>query len=125
MGHDMPDRQLVLNILRGLNRQFDHLKTFIKRTSPFPSFQSIRNNLPEELTLGDGVSGSTSSSTFYTRQQQPAPCSPCASTCRVCALLPPTPDKGKGKGKGKGKEDGSTAPSTTSVVALTPVLEEV
>jgi hypothetical protein len=32
LGHDVSDRQLMLNILRGLNRQFDHRKTFIKCT---------------------------------------------------------------------------------------------
>jgi len=30
LGEPVPDRTLVLNLLRGLNKRFDHLKTFLK-----------------------------------------------------------------------------------------------
>lgn len=43
------DRILVLNLLRGLSRRYNHLKALIKRTIPF---HDTRNEiLLEELTL--------------------------------------------------------------------------
>ena len=52
LGKDIPNHTLD-NVLRGMNKCFDHLKTFIKRIVPFPSFASVRNDLLfEEITMG-------------------------------------------------------------------------
>ena len=37
LGCPVPDRVLVLNVLRGLNNTYDHLWTWITRQRPFPS----------------------------------------------------------------------------------------
>jgi hypothetical protein len=35
-----------------MNKRFDHMKIFIKRSQPFPSFHTIRNDLElEEIEL--------------------------------------------------------------------------
>jgi hypothetical protein len=47
------DHTLVLNVLRGLNNKYDHLKTYLKRALPFPSFHDVCNDLLlEDITLG-------------------------------------------------------------------------
>jgi hypothetical protein len=47
------DRNLVLNVLRGLNKQYDHICAIITRSTPFPSFHKVQDDLvTEELTLG-------------------------------------------------------------------------
>jgi hypothetical protein len=52
LGEPVADRTLVLNLLRGLSPWYDHLKALIKRTVPFPTFHSVRNELLlEELTM--------------------------------------------------------------------------
>jgi hypothetical protein len=52
LGETVTDRHLVLNLLQGLNKRFDHMKIFIKRSQPFPSFHTIRNDLKlEEIEL--------------------------------------------------------------------------
>jgi hypothetical protein len=38
LGEPMPDRTLVMNLLRGLSPRYDHLKALIKRTVPFLTF---------------------------------------------------------------------------------------
>jgi hypothetical protein len=46
------DCTLVLNLLCGLSPCYGHLKAFIKRTVPFPTFHAVRNELLlEELTM--------------------------------------------------------------------------
>jgi hypothetical protein len=35
------DRNLILNVLRGLNKWYDHLHAIITRSTPFPSFHTI------------------------------------------------------------------------------------
>jgi hypothetical protein len=46
------DRHLVLNLLQGLNKRFDHMKIFITRSQPFPSFHTVCNDLElEEIEL--------------------------------------------------------------------------
>jgi hypothetical protein len=39
------DRHLILNLLHDLNKRFYHIKIFIKRSQPFPSFHTVRNEL--------------------------------------------------------------------------------
>ena len=38
LGCPVSDRVLVFNVLRGLSSTYDHLKTWITRQRPFPSF---------------------------------------------------------------------------------------
>jgi hypothetical protein len=43
---------LVLNLLRGLNPHYGHLKALIKWIVPFPTFHAVRNELLlEELSM--------------------------------------------------------------------------
>jgi hypothetical protein len=52
LGETVIDRHLVLHLLQGLNKRFDHMKIFVKRSQPFPSFHTIRNDLKlEEIEL--------------------------------------------------------------------------
>lgn len=44
-------------------RCYDHLKAFIKRSLPFPSFHDVYNKLLEELTLN--VESVMSDTTLY------------------------------------------------------------
>jgi hypothetical protein len=44
------DRILVLNILRGLNQRFEHLGAIIRRSSPFPNFLKVRDDLLRRST---------------------------------------------------------------------------
>jgi uncharacterized membrane protein YgcG len=47
------DRNLVLNILRGLIDRYTHLQSLIMRQRPFPTFLQVRDDLSlEEITLG-------------------------------------------------------------------------
>jgi hypothetical protein len=66
------DRTLVLNILQGLNKKYNHLKMYLKRAKPFPSYDAC-NNMPVEITLGtETASGSTTSLvTSDGKQHQP------------------------------------------------------
>jgi hypothetical protein len=48
LGETVTNRHLVLNLLQGLNKRFDHMKIFIKRSQSFPSFHIIRNDLELE-----------------------------------------------------------------------------
>jgi hypothetical protein len=50
------DRHLVLNLLQDLNKRFDHMKTFIKRSQSLPSFHAVRNDLEiEEVELDNST----------------------------------------------------------------------
>jgi hypothetical protein len=52
LGEPVADRTLVLNLLRGLSPRYGHLKALIKRTVPFPTFHTVRNeHLLEEFTM--------------------------------------------------------------------------
>jgi hypothetical protein len=48
LGETVTDRHLVLNLLQGLNKRFDHMKIFIKQSQPFPSFHTVCNDLELE-----------------------------------------------------------------------------
>jgi hypothetical protein len=53
------DHTLVLNVLRGLNKKYHHVKMYLKRARPFPSFHNVCNDLfLEELTLDVEASSS-------------------------------------------------------------------
>jgi hypothetical protein len=45
LGETITDCHLVLNLLQGLNKRFNHMKIFIRRSQSFPSFHTIRNDL--------------------------------------------------------------------------------
>jgi uncharacterized membrane protein YgcG len=45
LGEVIHDRTLILNVLRGLNEKFAHMKVHFKRSKPFPSFNDVRNDL--------------------------------------------------------------------------------
>jgi hypothetical protein len=50
------DRNLILNVLRGRNMWYGHLRTIIMHNMPFPSFHKIRDDLVlEELTLDPDI----------------------------------------------------------------------
>jgi hypothetical protein len=52
LGETITDRHLVLNLLQGLNKRFNHMKIFIKRLQSFPSFHKVCNDLKlEEIEL--------------------------------------------------------------------------
>jgi hypothetical protein len=52
LGETITDRHLILNHLQGLNKWFDHIKIFIKRSQPFSSFHTICNDLElEEIEM--------------------------------------------------------------------------
>lgn len=44
-GEPVPDRTLVLNVLRGLNSQFQFMAHLIPRQKPFPPFWDVRSDL--------------------------------------------------------------------------------
>jgi hypothetical protein len=65
LGETVTDRHIVLNLLQGLNKRFDHMKIFIKRSQPFSSFHTICNNLElEEIEL-DHLAAQGQASAFY------------------------------------------------------------
>jgi hypothetical protein len=52
LGETVTNCHLILNLLQGLNKRFDHMKIFIKQSQLFPSFHIIRNDLElEEIEL--------------------------------------------------------------------------
>jgi hypothetical protein len=65
------DSTLVPQILRGLNKKYDHVKTFLKQTWSLPSFHDVRNYLLEKLTLdAEASSGSATALAASGGQQQ-------------------------------------------------------
>ena len=53
LGCLVSDRVLVLNVPRGLSSTYDHLKSWIARQRPFPTFLQVRDDLAlEEITRG-------------------------------------------------------------------------
>lgn len=52
LGTPVPDKILVLNVLRGLNGCFAHLASLITRQRPFPLFRVVRADLDlEEINM--------------------------------------------------------------------------
>ena len=52
LGEPVPDRTLVLNVIRGLNERFSSIGLHLRRGRPLPTFLEVRNDLLlEELTL--------------------------------------------------------------------------
>jgi hypothetical protein len=66
LGETITDRHLVLNLLQGLNKWFDHMKIFIKRSQPFPSFHTIHNDLKlEEIKLDNSTAQGQAFAFYY------------------------------------------------------------
>jgi hypothetical protein len=56
LGETVTDRHLVLNLLHGLDKRFDHMKISIKRSQSSPSFHTIHNDLKlEEIELDNSA----------------------------------------------------------------------
>jgi hypothetical protein len=128
LGETVTDRHLVLNLLQGLNKRFDHMKIFIKRLQSFPSFYTIRNNHElEEIELDHSVSQGQATA-FYSAPsggghplqqqlpprppQQEQPCSQAGPPPHV--PNPKTGGNGKGKGKWKCKNNDSGGSGNSS-----------
>jgi hypothetical protein len=71
--------------IHGLNKKFDHMKIFIKRSQLSPSFHIVRNDLELEKIELDNSTAQEHASAFYpaplgggrpSQQQQQAPCPP-------------------------------------------------
>ena len=100
LGCPVPDRVLVLNVLRGLNSTYDHLRTWITRQRPFPSFLQVWDDLVlEEITRGPATGSSSSSSTALSSTALVA-APPASSASPATSLLgaPPTGQIGGGRG---------------------------
>jgi hypothetical protein len=56
LGETVIDHHLVPNLLQGLNKKFDHMKIFIKRSQSFPSFHTVYNDLKlEKIELDNSM----------------------------------------------------------------------
>jgi hypothetical protein len=102
LGETIIDRHTILNLLHGLNKRFDHMKIFIKRSQSFPSFHTVRNDLElKEIEL-DNSAAQGQASPFYSAlsgggrpPQQQLPHAHHSRNRQVprrhIPLLPPTP----------------------------------
>jgi hypothetical protein len=91
------DWNLVLNVLRGLNKKYEHLRAIITRSRPFPSFLKLRDDLVlEELQLGPDTT-SAPPQAFYSNNSQPP------SSSRPLGSGGQGQGQGRGRGRGRGK----------------------
>ena len=97
LGCPVSDRVLVLNVLRGLSSTYDHLKSWIARQRPFPSFLQVRDDLAlEEITRGLAP-GSSSPTTALVATP------PASSAAPATSLLGAAPAGQTGGGGGRGR----------------------
>jgi hypothetical protein len=73
LGSPNDDRILDLNILRGLNQCFEHLGAIIRRSSPFPNFLKVRDDLLLEEIHLDTARPSATPTALYTSTVPLAP----------------------------------------------------
>jgi hypothetical protein len=73
LGLPVNDRILILNILRGLNQRFEHLRAIIRRSSSFLNFLKVRNDLLLEEIHLDTAGPSAAPTALYTSIAPPAP----------------------------------------------------
>ena len=73
LGCSVADRILVLNVLRGLNSNYNHLRTWITRQQPFPTFLQVRDDLCLEINRGPATSPTSSSALVATPPASSAP----------------------------------------------------
>jgi len=95
LGCPVGDRILVLNVLRGLNHTYGHLRTWITRQRPFPSFLQVRDDLVLEITKGP-MTGSSSASSTALVATPPSSSAPPATS--LLGAPPPGPSEGGGRG---------------------------
>jgi hypothetical protein len=76
LGSHVSDRVLVLNVLHGLNKQYEHLRAIFTHTTPFPSFQKVRDDLCLK-EIQQGIQGTQSAAAvptaFYAVSKPSAP----------------------------------------------------
>ncbi|XP_066381473.1 U1 small nuclear ribonucleoprotein C-like [Miscanthus floridulus] len=102
LGWPVEDRILVLNVLRGLSDRYAHLRTWITRQRPIPSFLQARDDLVmEEHTQGvqpgsTSAPGSSSSSTALAATPPARSFAPPPSS--LLGSPPPGPSGGGGGG---------------------------
>jgi hypothetical protein len=81
LGEPISDCTLVLNLLRGLNERFSHLRPLIVRTVPFPAFQQVKDDLLlEEITQGAARDSTTATAFYSSGTSHPRPSMPSAPT---------------------------------------------
>jgi hypothetical protein len=69
---DITDRVLVLNVMRRLNNNFEHLRGIFTHATPFPSFQKVLDDLCLE-EIQQGIPAATSTPTaLYAAQKAPS-----------------------------------------------------
>jgi hypothetical protein len=76
------DHTLVLQVLRGLKKKYDHFKTYLKWAQLFPSFHDVHNDLLEELTLDAEASLASATTLAASGGQQQRPSTTPAQQCR-------------------------------------------
>jgi hypothetical protein len=75
LGVDVTNHVLVLNVLHGLNKNFEHLYVIFTHATPFPSFQKVLDDLClEEIQQGiQGLPAAASTPTaLYAAQKSPS-----------------------------------------------------
>jgi hypothetical protein len=115
LGDPVSDRVLVLNVLRGLSSTYDHLKCWITRQRPFPTFLQVRDDLAlEEITRGLAPGSSSPSSAALVAAP---PASSAAPATSLLGAAPTGQTGGGGRGRrrrrGGGGGTGGPAPGDT------------
>ena len=107
VGHPILDRQLVLNLLNGINPRLANTADIIANARPLPTFTEAVNMLRlKELRLAND--NKVASNTALTASTTAACTSAsCRSTSSTASQLRSS-GGGKGKGKGKGGNSGSS-----------------
>jgi hypothetical protein len=104
---ELSDRHLVLKLLHGLNKKYDHMKALIKRTKPLPSFHAVYSDFEQHAT-------STASSA-------PPPSYVPTGGPLVPLPLLLTPAKARAKGRGRARVVVVVQDPTTPPLAFAPV----
>jgi hypothetical protein len=73
LGSPVDDRILILNILRGLNRCFEHLVAIIRRSSQFSNFLKVHDDLLMEEIHLDTTGPPAAPRALYTSTAPPTP----------------------------------------------------
>ncbi|XP_072147101.1 uncharacterized protein [Setaria viridis] len=98
LGWAVEDRILVLNVLRGLNERYAHLRTWITQQRPFPTFLQVRDDLVmEELTQGiqpGSLPAPGSSSSLTALAVTPTPRPSASPPSSLLGPPPPGPSRG-------------------------------
>jgi hypothetical protein len=114
LGKELLDHHLILQLLHGLRKKYDHMKALIKHNKLLPSFHAVRNDLElEELDMEIEADLASATALYTTpsivdRQQQHAasttPSAPLPSYAPTdvplhlaACLLAPTKARTKGR----------------------------